>query len=41
MSPRKFRLVIPLVKGKNPEHAIAILGAVKKRASEYAIAILK
>lgn len=41
ISPRKFRLVIPLVKGKKAEEAIAILSAVKKRASSYAIELLK
>lgn len=41
ISPRKFRLVIPLVKGKKAEEAIAILSAVKKRASGYAIELLK
>ncbi|OGW78913.1 MAG: 50S ribosomal protein L22 [Omnitrophica bacterium RIFCSPLOWO2_02_FULL_45_16] len=41
ISPRKFRLVIPLVKGKKAEEAIAILSAVKKRASGYAIDLLK
>lgn len=41
ISPRKFRLIIPLVKGKNPEEAIAILTIVKKGASKYAIDMLK
>jgi len=41
ISPRKFRLIIPLVKGKNPEEAIAILMVVKKGASKYAIDMLK
>lgn len=41
MSPRKFRLIIPLVKGKSAETAIAILGAVKKKASGYGIDLLK
>ena len=41
ISPRKFRLIIPLVKGKNPEEAIAILMMVKKGASKYAIDMLK
>ncbi len=40
MSPRKFRLIIPLVKGKHPENAIAILASVKKNASKYAIDLL-
>jgi large subunit ribosomal protein L22 len=41
ISPRKFRLIIPIVKGKNPEVAIAILTMVKKGASKYAIDMLK
>ena len=41
LSPRKFRLIIPLVKGKRAEEAIAILGAVKKKASGYGIDLLK
>jgi len=41
LTPRKFRQVIPLVKGKNPEDAIAILMSVKKKASIYAIELLK
>ena len=41
LSPRKFRLIIPLVKGKRAEEAIAILSATKKRASEYGIDLLK
>lgn len=41
ITPRKFRLIIPLVKGKNPEEAIAILASVKKGASKYAIDLLK
>ena len=41
ITPRKFRLIIPLVKGKNPEEAIAILMSVKKGASKYAIDLLK
>ena len=41
MSPRKFRLIIPLVKGKDPESAIAILMGVKKYASKYGIDLLK
>ena len=41
ITPRKFRQIIPLVKGKNPEEAIAILTNVNKRASEYAIELLK
>ncbi len=41
MSPRKFRQIIPLVKGRNPEEAIAILASVNRRASEYAVELLK
>lgn len=41
LSPRKFRLIIPLVKGKRAEEAIAILSAVKKKASGYGIDLLK
>jgi large subunit ribosomal protein L22 len=41
LSPRKFRLIVPLVKGKRAEEAIAILSSVKKRASLYGIDLLK
>ena len=41
ITPRKFRLIIPLVKGKNPEDAIAILTGVKKKASGIAINLIK
>jgi ribosomal protein L22, bacterial type len=41
LSPRKFRLIIPLVKGKRAEEAIAILTAVKKKASGIGIELLK
>ncbi len=41
LSPRKFRLVIPLVKGKRAEEAIAILSTVKKKGSFYGIELLK
>ncbi len=41
ISPRKFRQIIPLVKGKGPLEAIAILMNVKKKASVYAIELLK
>ena len=41
ITPRKFRQVIPLIKGKNPEEAIAILMNVKKKASQYAIELVK
>jgi len=41
ISPRKVRPVIPLVKGKRPEEAIAILFSVKKKASQYLIDLLR
>jgi large subunit ribosomal protein L22 len=41
LSPRKFRLIIPLVKGKRAEEAIAILTGVKKKASIIGIELLK
>jgi large subunit ribosomal protein L22 len=41
LSPRKFRLIVPLVKGKRAEEAMAILSSVKKRASGYGIELLK
>jgi large subunit ribosomal protein L22 len=41
ITPRKFRQIVPLVRGKNPETAIAILMNVKKKASVYAIELLK
>jgi large subunit ribosomal protein L22 len=41
LTPRKFRQIIPLVMGKNPEDAIVILMTVKKKASVYAIELLK
>ena len=41
LTPRKFRQIIPLVMGKNPEDAILILMTVKKKASLYAIELLK
>ena len=41
ISPRKFRLIIPLIKGKRPEEAIAILSGVKKGASKYGIDLLQ
>jgi large subunit ribosomal protein L22 len=41
LTPRKFRQIIPLVTGKNPEDAIIILMTVKKKASVYAIELLK
>lgn len=41
ISPRKYRLIIPLVKGKKAEDAVAVLSSVKKRASGYAIELLK
>ena len=41
LTPRKFRQIIPLIKGKNPEIAIEILMGVKKNASLCAIDLLK
>jgi len=41
LTPRKFRQIIPLVKGKHPEDAIQILMSTKKKASVYGIEILK
>jgi large subunit ribosomal protein L22 len=41
LSPRKFRLIIPLVKGKRAEEAMSILAAVKKKASGIGIDLLK
>ena len=40
ISPRKFRLIIPIVKGKNPEDAVIILRTVKKGASKIAIDLI-
>ena len=40
ITPRKFRLIIPLVKGKRAEEAIGILSSVKKNASKYAIDVI-
>jgi len=40
ISPRKFRQVISLVKGKRAEEAIAILKSVKKNASGYCIDLI-
>jgi len=40
ITPRKFRLIIPLVKGRNPEEAVAILTGVKKGASKYGIDVI-
>ena len=40
ITPRKFRQIIPLVKGKNPEDAIAILMGTKKKASVLAIDLI-
>ena len=41
ITPRKFRQIIPLIKGRRAEEAIAVLSGVKKRASTYAIELLK
>lgn len=40
ITPRKFRLVIPFMKGKRPEDAIATLMSVKKGASKYGIDLI-
>ncbi len=40
ITPRKFRQIIPLVKGKNPEEAVSILAGVKKGASKYGIDVI-
>ena len=40
VTPRKFRLIVPLVKGKNAEEAVAILVNVKKGAAKYAIDLI-
>ncbi len=41
ISPRKVRPVIPLVKGKRAQDAIAILYSVKKKASQYLIDLIE
>jgi len=41
ITPRKFRQIVPLIKGKSPETAIEILMTVKKNACNYAIALIK
>jgi large subunit ribosomal protein L22 len=41
ISPRKVRPVFPLIKGKKPDEAIAILFSVKKKASQYLIELLR
>lgn len=41
ITPRKFRQIIPLVKGKGADEAMAILTNLNKRASVYAIELLK
>jgi len=41
ISPRKFRQIVPLVKGRRVEEAIAVLMSVKKKASLYAIELIK
>lgn len=41
ISPRKVRQVIPLIKGKRAEDAVAVLFSVKKRASEYLIDLIE
>jgi len=41
ITPRKFRQIIPLVKDKPVEEAIEILTNVNKKASLYAIEVMK
>jgi len=41
ITPRKFRLIIPLIKGKDPETAIAALASLKKNAARYCEDLLK
>lgn len=41
ITPRKFRQVIPMIKGKNPELALAILMNVNKKAAKCGIEVLK
>lgn len=41
ISPRKFRLIVPLVKGKSADQAIGVLMSVKKKASDIAIQLIK
>jgi len=41
ITPRKFRQIIPFIKGRNPEEALAILASVKKGASVYGAELLK
>jgi large subunit ribosomal protein L22 len=40
-SPRKVRLVADLVRGKNVAHALALLAALPKRASEPVAKLIK
>lgn len=40
ITPRKFRMIIPLVKGKNAEQALGILMNTKRGASKYAIDLI-
>jgi large subunit ribosomal protein L22 len=41
ISPRKFRLIIPLIKGARAEDALMILASVKKKAAQYATDLLR
>jgi len=41
ITPRKFRQVIPLIKGMNAEAALDMLVSVKKKAALYAIDLIK
>jgi large subunit ribosomal protein L22 len=41
ITPRKFRLIIPFIKGKGVEEAIAGLASINKKASVYAREVLE
>lgn len=41
ITPRKFRQIIPLIEGRPAEEAVTILMSLNKRASLYAIELLK
>ena len=41
ITPRKFRQVVPLIKGRRAEEAMAILVSVKKGAAKHMIELLK
>jgi large subunit ribosomal protein L22 len=40
-APRKVRLVADLIRGKNAEHALALLATLPKRASDPMAKLLK